>query len=59
MSLFLSLSSDILILIIGNLPVSDLLALTSLCRKLYDLVSTHPSIQFTVYRLASLPTLGP
>jgi hypothetical protein len=57
MFLFLSLPSDILILIIEHLPVSDLLALTSVCRKLYDLVSTHSSIHCYIV-LASLPTLG-
>jgi hypothetical protein len=39
MFLLLSLPSDILILIIDHLPVSDLVGLTSVCRKLYDLVS--------------------
>ncbi|KAI0300359.1 hypothetical protein BC826DRAFT_886024, partial [Russula brevipes] len=32
------LPSDILILIIGHLPIADLLSLTAVCHKLYDLV---------------------
>ena len=42
MIFFLSLPSDVLILIIDHLSVSDLVALTSVSRKLYDLVSTSP-----------------
>ena len=58
MFLFLSLPSDILILIIGHLPVSDLLTSASVCRKLYDLVSTHSSIHCYIV-LAGLPALDP
>lgn len=57
MFLFLSLPSDILILIIDHLPVSDLLSLTSVCHKLYDLVSIYPYILSCIV-LASLRTLG-
>jgi hypothetical protein len=39
MLFFLSLPSDILILIIGHLSIADLLSLTVVCHKLRDLVS--------------------
>jgi len=56
---FLSLPSDILILIIGHLSVTDLLALAGVCRELHDLVRTCPPIQsFVLFSLpahASLP----
>ena len=59
MIFFLSLPSDVLILIIDHLSVSDLVALTSVSRKLYDLVSTSsPPSPIFLYRSGQLTRLG-